>query len=99
MQYSFIPSDTHTTQAFTHLEQGLDEFLDNYLHCVSELLSKIHNTPNISRISAEGTNHFAIVYGLNCSKLKDSMAGHRSAKWKMMEECFRDIHNIGMGYE
>ena len=29
MQYSIIPSDTHATQAYTHLEQSLDELLDN----------------------------------------------------------------------
>ena len=40
MQYSIIPSDTHAAQAFTQLEQGPDELLDDYLHCVSDLLSK-----------------------------------------------------------
>ena len=53
----------------------------------------------MSRISVEGTNHYAVGYGLNCRKLKDSMAGDRNAQWKMMEECIRDICNIGEGYE
>ena len=99
MQYSIIPSNTHTTHAFTHLEQGLVELLDDYLHCVSDLLSNIYHTSDMSRISAEGTNHHAVVHSLNCRKLKDSMAGHRSAQWKMMEECSRDIHNIIATYE
>ena len=43
LQHSVIPSNTHATQAFTQLEQGPDELLDDYLHCVSEL-SKIYTT-------------------------------------------------------
>ena len=35
MQYSIIPSNTHATQVFTCLEQGMDELLDDYLHHVS----------------------------------------------------------------
>ena len=65
MQYSTIQPDTHTTQAFTHSEQGPHEFLNNYIHHVSKLLSKIYNTSEMSRISAEGTNHYAVVYGPN----------------------------------
>ena len=66
---------------------------------MSELLSKIYHTVDISKVLVEGTNHFAVVYGLNCRKHKDSVVGHRSTQWKMVEECFRDIHNIAMGYE
>ena len=99
MQYSIIPSDTHATQTFTHLGQGLNELLDDYLHHVSELLSKIYHTSDLSRISVEGTNHYAVVYGLNCGKPKDSVAGHRSAQWKRIKECFRDICMIIVWYE
>ena len=53
MQYSIIPSDTHGTQASTHLEQGSDELLNDYLHCVSELLSKIYHISDMSRIWAK----------------------------------------------
>ena len=53
----------------------------------------------MSRNSVEGTNHYAVVYGLNCRKLEDSAAGHRIAQQKMMEKCFRDIHNISVGYD
>ena len=79
MQYSIIPLNIHATKAFTHLEQGLDELLDDYLHHVTDL-SKIYHTYNMSRTSAEGNNHYTVVYGLNSSKLKDSMAGHRCAQ-------------------
>ena len=61
MQYSIILSDIHATQASTQLEQGPEELLDNYLHCVSELLSKIFHTYDMSSISVEGTNHYAVV--------------------------------------
>ena len=48
-QYSIIPPDSHATQAVTQLEQGLDQLLDMYLHCASEL-SKICPTSDMSRI-------------------------------------------------
>ena len=99
MQYSVIPLDTYSIQAFTCLEQGPDELLADYLYYVSDLLWKIYHTSCMSRISAEDTNHYAVVYGLNCRKLKDSVAGHKSAQWKTMEKCFRDICNINVGYE
>ena len=85
MQYSVIMSDSHAPQAFTQLEQGLDELLDDYLHYVSELLSKIYHTSDISSISVEGINHYALVYGLNCRKLKDGVVGHWSIQWRTMK--------------
>ena len=50
MQYSVIPSETHATQAFTQLEQGQDEFLDDYLYYVSKFLSKLYHTLDMSSI-------------------------------------------------
>ena len=82
MPCSVIPSDSHTTQAFTQLEQGLDELLDEYLQCVSELSSKIYHTSDMSNISTEDINHYAVVHGLNFRKLKDSIVGHWSMQWK-----------------
>ena len=99
MQYSIISLDTHAIQPFTHLEQGPGELLVKNLHHVNDLLLKIYYISDMSRISAKGTNYFAVAYGLNCRNLNDSVAGHRCAQWKMIEECFRDIHNIGVGYE
>ena len=84
---------------FTHLEQGSDQLLDDYPHLASHLLLKTYHASDMSRISVKGTKHYAVVYGLNCRKLKNSVAGHRSAQWKMIEECFRDICNISVGYE
>ena len=51
------------------------------------------------RILVVGLNQFAVVYGLTCMKLKDSITGHQNTQWKTMEECFKDICNIGAGYE
>ena len=99
MQYSVIPMESHVTQAFTQLEQGPDELLDRYLHCTSELLSKIYHISDISKLLAESFNHYAVVYGLHHSKLKDSFMGHHNVQWKTMEDCLKDIHNIGTGYE
>ena len=43
-QYSSIPFDSHVTQAFAHLQQGLDELFKMYPHHASGLLSKIYHT-------------------------------------------------------
>ena len=51
----------------------------------------------MSRILAKGFNHYAVVYDLTCRMLKDNIMGHLSAPWKMMEECFIGICNIGGG--
>ena len=40
MKYTIIPSDTHATQDITHLGQGVDEFLDDYMHHMNKFLSK-----------------------------------------------------------
>ena len=76
LQCSFIPYDTHTTQVFACLEQGLNEILGDFLHCVSDLLFNICNTSDMSSISVDSTNYYAVVYGLNCRKLKNSIMGH-----------------------
>ena len=38
MQYLTFPFGSHAAQAFAQFEKGLDELLDMYLHCTSELL-------------------------------------------------------------
>ena len=81
------------------MQPSPDELLDDYLHHVSELLSIMYHTSDMSRISDECTQNYSVVYSLSCRKLKGGMAGHRSTQWKMMEECFRDIYNIGHGYK
>ena len=70
-----------------------------YLHHASELLSKIYHTSDMFRILAGSLNHYTVVYGLNFNSLKDSVPEHQGAQWKMMEYCFRDIHNNGAGFE
>ena len=70
-----------------------------YLYHASKLPSKIYHTSNMSRISVEGLNHYTVVYGLNCRRLKDSIAVHQTAQWETMEDCFSDICNIGVGYK
>ena len=54
---------------------------------------------DMSEISAEGLNHYTIVYDLNSSKLKDKVAGQWSAYLNTMEDSFSNIHAFGAGYE
>ena len=42
-----------------------------------EQCAKVYHTSDMSSILVESTNHYAAVYGLNCRKLKDSIAGHQ----------------------
>ena len=94
MQYSVILSDTHVTQAFTWLEQGPDELLGDYLHHATELLSKIYHTSDMSSISAEGTSHYVVVNGLNCRKLNNTILGHWSTQWRMIEESVLSMNEL-----
>ena len=95
MHYSTIPFESNANQTFAQLEWSPDELLDMYLHHVSEFLSKIYHTSDMSRISVEGLNHYTVVYGLNCRRLKDSVVSHWSMQWKTMENCLKDISTIG----
>ena len=72
MHYSVILSESDATKAFTQLEQGMHELLDDYLHYASELLSKMKHNFEMSSNSAEGINHYAVISGLNCRKLKET---------------------------
>ena len=45
---------------------------------------------------SRGSESVMVVYGLNCKRLKYSVAGQY---WKSMEDCFRDICTFGAGYE
>ena len=56
-------------------------------------------TSDMSRILTEGLNHYTVVFGLNCRRSKDSVVGYWSIQRKIMEDCFRDIWNIGAGYK
>ena len=69
-----------------------------YLHCANKLLSKMYITSDMSRFSVEGLNHYTMVCGLYCRRIKDSVVGHQTVQWKTMKDCFRDIHNIDAGY-
>ena len=90
--------DSHAAKSFAHLQQCSDELLQMYLHCASELLSKIHHMTDTSQIPAEGLNHYTVLYGLNLNKLKDKVAGHRSTYWRTMGDCFNNIHAVGSRY-
>ena len=98
-QYSTISFNSHATQAFAYLQQGPDELLEMYLHCASELLSKIHHTTDMSQMPAKGLSTYTVVYGLHSTKPKDKVAGHQSTYWNTIKDCFSDIHAFGTGYE
>ena len=53
----------------------------------------------MSKILAEGLNHYTMVYGINSNMLKDKVAGHQSVYWKTMGECYSNIHAFRTRYE
>ena len=53
----------------------------------------------MSKITAEGLNHYTMVYGLNSRKLRKSVVGHHSVLWRSIEDCFREFHAFDVGYE
>ena len=70
----------------------------SFLTCICTMqvnLCKNYHTSDMSRISAEGLNHYTVVYGLNCIGLKNSVGAHWTMQWKIIEDCFRYICNIG----
>ena len=71
--------------------------LMSYLRCTCIMsmnsLTKIHHTTDMAQIPADSLN------GLNSANLSDKVAGHQSAHLNTMEECFRNIHAFGTGYE
>ena len=62
--YSEIPYDTHTINAYDNLHQGSDESASAYLHRVQDILEHIHHKSDMTSISAIGTNHVKILTGL-----------------------------------
>ena len=53
----------------------------------------------MSQISEGGLNHYTVMNGVNCRKVKDSFAGHWSVHYRSMKDCFNDIHIFGVEYE
>ena len=53
----------------------------------------------MSRILVESLNHYTTVYGLNCTRLNYIVMIHWKMQWKTLEDCFRDSHIIGAGFE
>ena len=57
----------------------------------------------MSQISAEGLNHYTLVYGMNSRKLTESVVGHWCAQFRSMEDSsdinvFCVCHRRAKGY-
>ena len=79
-----------------------NKVLINFLGCIRIvpcILSNICHITDMYQILAEGVIHYTVVYGLNAIKLKDKVAGHQSAYWNTMKDCFCDICTFSGGQE
>ena len=87
--YSEIPYDTHTINAYDNLHQGSDESTSAYLHRAHDILECIHNTSNMTSIPAINTNHAKILTGLRDSRLCNKLAKSKAKKWTTCPRFYR----------
>ena len=59
--------------------------------CITQLI--------LAQISAEGLNHYTIVYGLNSTKQTKKVVGHQSVYWKTVEDHLSDLCAFDAGYK
>ena len=67
--YSELPYDTHTINAYNTLQQGADESTEAYLYGAQDILEHIHHTNHMSEITAIGTNDVKILTDLKDKKI------------------------------
>ena len=84
--YSEIPYDTHTINAYDNLHQGSDESTSAYLHRAQDILECIHHTTDMETISAIGTNHTKV---LTASKMVDYATNWPNQKQRNGPTCLK----------
>ena len=97
--YSEIPYDTHTINAYDNLHQGSDESTSAYLHRVQDTLECIHNTSDMTSIPAIDTNHAKILTSLRDSRLCNKLAKSRAKKWTTMSQVLQDVTHMAIDFE
>ena len=97
--YSEIPYDTHTINAYDNLHQGSDESTSAYLHRVQDILEHIHHTSDMTSISAIITNHVKILTGLKDGRLQNKLAKSKAKKWTSMSQVLQDVADMAIDFE
>ena len=97
--YSEIPYDTHSINAYDNLHQGSDESTSTYLHRVQDILEHIHHTSDMTSISTIGTNHAKILTGLKDSRLQNKLAKSKTKKWTTMSQVLHDIVDMATDFK
>ena len=82
--YSEIPYDTYTINAYDNLHQGSNESTSAYLHKVQDIFECIHHTSDITSIPTIGTSHTKILTGLKNSRLRNKLAEYKAKEWTTM---------------
>ena len=78
--YSEIPYDTHTINAYDTLQQGTDKSTEAYLHRAQDIFECIHHTNDMSLVTAIGTKHAKILTGLKDGKLHNKLVESKAKK-------------------
>ena len=99
MNYSEIPYDTHTINAYHNLHHGSNKSTSTYLHRVQNILEYIHNTSDMTSIPAIGTNHAKILTSLRDSRLCNKLAESKAKKWTNMSQVLQDVADMAIDFE
>ena len=97
--YSDIPYDTHTINAYDNLHQGSNESTSGFLHKAQDILECIHNTSDMTSIPAIGTNHAKILTGLRDSRLCNKLAESKAKKWTTMSQVLQDVADMAIDFK
>ena len=97
--YSEIPYDTHTINAYDTLQWGTDELTEAYLHRVQDILECIHCPNDMSSIMATSTNHTKILKGLKDGKLCSKLAESKAKKWTNMVQVLKHIADMTVNFK
>ena len=97
--YSKIPYDTHTINAYNTLQQDTDVSTKAYLHRLQDILECIHHTNDMSSVTAIGINHAKILTGLKDGRLHNKLAESKAKKWTNMVQVLQDIAEMAVNFE
>ena len=97
--YSEIPYDTHTINAYDNLHQGSGESASAHLHRVQDILECMHSTSDMTSIPAIDTNHAKILIGLRDGRLCNKLAESKAKKWTTMSQVLQDVADMAIDFE
>ena len=97
--YSDIPYNTHTINAYNNLHQGSNESTSTYLHRAQDIIECNHHASDMTSISAFGTNHAKSLTTLRDSRLCNKLAKSKAKKWTTLSQVLQDVADMAIDFE